>query len=305
VDFQDFESETVGDSVTTDGDWHAEPNTDAYNGGLLVEGSGVVQESLVQNNSWFWAFYKDSNRDYTCGGFPGQLVVPETRSIVRSPFIDLTRDTNGDPIEGEIDSVEVSFDVYRDLPTADQKWYSWRIHSYSETCLLSRREAFGAAQGSQKDWYRHTEVFVPEPGAVFIEVRLGVDNYYFDPQDCRSHAPLIDNVTVKRYGGTVTAADNPPASSKLVLYQNTPNPFNPSTTIRYEVPAGAGHVTLRIYDVGGRLVRTLVDGPASVGPASAVWGGRTRSGGVAASGVYFYELVAGEARETRRMVLLK
>lgn len=305
VDFQDFESEAVGDSVTTDGDWHAEPNTDAYNGGLLVEGSGVVQESLVQNNSWFWAFYKDSGRDYTCGGFPGQLVVPESRCIVRSPRIDLTHDVFGNPVEGNVDSVEVSFDVYRDLPEADQKRYTWGINSYSETCLLSRRDAFGSGFGTQKDWYRHTVVFVPTPGTVFIEMELGVDNLNFAAQDCRSHAPLIDNVTVTRYGGTVTAAETPVAAASLVLYQNTPNPFNPSTTIRYEVPSGASRVTLRVYDVGGRLVRTLVDGPVTAGPATAVWDGRTRSGEIAASGVYFYELQAGGARETRRMVLLK
>jgi len=89
-----------------------------------------------------------------------------------------------------------------------------------------------------------------------------------------------------------------------VLFQNAPNPFNPSTTIRYELPA-AGVVDLRIYDVAGRLVRALHHGVESAGPQEKTWLGRDERGQPVASGVYFYRLVAGDEVQTRRMLLAK
>lgn len=89
------------------------------------------------------------------------------------------------------------------------------------------------------------------------------------------------------------------------LEPNAPNPFNPSTTIRFDLPAQA-RTTLRIYDVSGRLVRTLVDEVLSRGTRhEAVWDGRTDGGREAPSGVYFYRLTAGSVTETRKMVLLR
>jgi len=305
VDYQDYESEAVGDSVTSDGDWTAAPISTGHNGGFLVDGNGVLQESVTQNDTYFWAFYDGSTQNYGCAGYPGQLVVPTTRSITRSPLIDITHDSDGNPIDGDIDSLEVSFDVYRDIDPAHLKAYVWFVWEYSDDCLLANTGNAGA-NGNQKDWYRHTFRFVPAEGTTRIAIELGVENYSYTGSDCRSHSPLIDNVSVKRYGGTVSAVKNPGVSSRLALHQNHPNPFNPTTTIGYEVPAGAERVTLKVYDVAGRLVRTLVDRPAhAAGPASATWDGRNQRGERAVSGVYFYELTAGTARETRRMVLLK
>jgi hypothetical protein len=90
----------------------------------------------------------------------------------------------------------------------------------------------------------------------------------------------------------------------LALDQNRPNPFNPSTEISFSVQRpGAG--SLRVFNVRGELVRTLLEGRIAAGEQTAVWDGRNDDGGVASSGVYFYRLeVAGEA-QTRRMVLLK
>jgi hypothetical protein len=86
-----------------------------------------------------------------------------------------------------------------------------------------------------------------------------------------------------------------------------PNPFNPATTIEYSL-AAAGHAKLRIYDLAGRLVRTLVDGNVEVGEHEVVWDGTTDSGIRAASGVYFLRTEAGASgdfRATRKLVLLK
>jgi hypothetical protein len=94
------------------------------------------------------------------------------------------------------------------------------------------------------------------------------------------------------------------------LSQNYPNPFNPTTTIKFTLPArkdgGASlPTTLKIYNVLGEMVRTLVDEPMSPGAHQTIWDGKDGQGDEVASGVYFYRLKAGEFRQTKKMVLLK
>jgi hypothetical protein len=88
------------------------------------------------------------------------------------------------------------------------------------------------------------------------------------------------------------------------LLQNQPNPFNPRTEIVFTM-ARAGHASLRVYDVTGRPVTTLVDGTLPAGPSRSGWDGRDARGRSVGSGVYYYRLVTGDATKTRRMVLLK
>ncbi|HUV36273.1 MAG TPA: FlgD immunoglobulin-like domain containing protein, partial [Patescibacteria group bacterium] len=92
--------------------------------------------------------------------------------------------------------------------------------------------------------------------------------------------------------------------AEFALDANFPNPFNPATTIRYNL-ARPTYVELRIYDVRGALVRTLVSGHQAAGEKQATWDGRLDSGVTAASGVYFYQLKTVEFNRTRKMVLLK
>jgi hypothetical protein len=96
-----------------------------------------------------------------------------------------------------------------------------------------------------------------------------------------------------------------PGAHSYALAQNVPNPFNPVTTIEYSL-ASPGRVTLRIYNVAGQLIRTLVgDEQRPAGFSNARWDGRNDAGTAVASGVYFYRLIAGSFVETRKMVLLK
>jgi len=95
-----------------------------------------------------------------------------------------------------------------------------------------------------------------------------------------------------------------PLPAKFVLHQNLPNPFNPSTRISFELGEPC-RATLAIYDIAGRLVRSLVDDMMEAGKHSAVWNGRSDRGETLASGIYFYRLRAGSFTETRKMVLLK
>jgi hypothetical protein len=97
----------------------------------------------------------------------------------------------------------------------------------------------------------------------------------------------------------------PPAPGVFRVHPNFPNPFRASTTIRFDLPARA-EVRLRIFDVQGRLVRTLVDHePLEAGTHSRPWLGEDDQGRRSASGVYFYRLEAGRDRQVRRMVKLQ
>jgi hypothetical protein len=98
----------------------------------------------------------------------------------------------------------------------------------------------------------------------------------------------------------VTSVSNATSSpSRYNLSQNYPNPFNPSTTIEYQVPASA-HVTLRVFDVVGREVATLVNEQQAVGNYSVRFNQPTN-----ASGIYYYRLQAGSFVETRKMIVMK
>lgn len=83
-----------------------------------------------------------------------------------------------------------------------------------------------------------------------------------------------------------------------------PNPFNPQATIRFDLVSDAP-VRLEVFDLQGRLVRTLVDGERVAGRHEEIWDGRDMTGRQVASGVYFYRLKAGEFSETRSMTLVK
>ncbi len=109
----------------------------------------------------------------------------------------------------------------------------------------------------------------------------------------------VDIFQICNLSGTV-----PMNAMAIELAQNTPNPFNPSTEIRYSVPR-AGQGSLRVYNVRGELVRTLLEGGFEAGNGSVVWDGRTDNGLNTGSGVYFYRLVVGNSSAARRMVLLK
>lgn len=90
----------------------------------------------------------------------------------------------------------------------------------------------------------------------------------------------------------------------LKVYDNYPNPFNPSTTIRYYLPQDE-RVMLIVYNVLGEVVRTLVDEQSAAGEKSIVWDGRDNLGREVSSGVYIYRIQAGEFLQTRKMMLLR
>lgn len=94
------------------------------------------------------------------------------------------------------------------------------------------------------------------------------------------------------------------APAALSLRANYPNPFNPATTIRFTTPRD-GRASLKVYDLSGRLVRTLVDGALPAATHEVVWRGQDDAGRRVASGSYYYRLTAGGETLVRKMTLLK
>ncbi|RPH63492.1 MAG: T9SS C-terminal target domain-containing protein [Acidobacteria bacterium] len=119
--------------------------------------------------------------------------------------------------------------------------------------------------------------------------------------------PVVTNTTLN----TIRAVPCPPTGitpteTPLVhaLGQNHPNPFNPATTIEYELAHGE-HVTISVYNINGELVQTLVNASLPAGPHYVEWNGRDQGGTPVASGVYLYRMHAGSFVDTKKLVLLK
>ncbi|MEW6685965.1 MAG: T9SS type A sorting domain-containing protein [Candidatus Edwardsbacteria bacterium] len=106
-------------------------------------------------------------------------------------------------------------------------------------------------------------------------------------------------------GGAQTATINyQPSTINYQLCQNYPNPFSSQTAIRYSLSA-MSHTTLKIYNIAGQLVKTLVNEPQKPGYYAVRWNGKNQSGVSVASGVYFYRLRAGDFTATKKMVILR
>ena len=165
--------------------------------------------------------------------------------------------------------------------------------------------------------------FRPTEGKGAVRLDLALLGRNLTIGGCGEIATLRFRALSETYGISITSADVRGAGNERLdagvdsgpsgegflptafrLHQNTPNPFNPVTAIAYDVPVEA-RVAVRIYDVSGRRVRTLVDREARPGRHVATWNGRSDDGTMIASGIYFCEMEADGFRNVRKMLLLK
>ncbi len=137
--------------------------------------------------------------------------------------------------------------------------------------------------------------------------RTPFDQLYFPAENQEHISITAENKVwfIEEIEWAFTGVESTPAVAAAVLYPAAPNPFNPSTAIRFEL-ARAEDVRLQVYDLTGRVVRTLfADRPLDPGLHTATWDGRRDNGHIAASGVYMFRLEAGEHRLHRRATLIK
>ncbi|MEZ4388916.1 MAG: nuclear transport factor 2 family protein [Candidatus Krumholzibacteriia bacterium] len=155
-----------------------------------------------------------------------------------------------------------------------------------------------------RDYYTEGDIMANIPG--LDEAIAGFRSFYRCAVDPTFDCPPGGPATIADLGRDPADKTEPPrVADTFRLLQNAPNPFNPATEIAFVVPDGGAAVSLRVYDLTGRLVRTLVDGRASAGTHTVRWSGDDDRGQPVASGTYFYQLTAPSHSEIRKMVLLK
>ncbi|MDZ7367155.1 MAG: T9SS type A sorting domain-containing protein [candidate division KSB1 bacterium] len=133
-------------------------------------------------------------------------------------------------------------------------------------------------------------------GAGGVPTNAGVAAAIYELADRTQYGNLSPQL-----GGVLTSVKEREAAlpAAFALAQNYPNPFNPSTVISFQLPANS-HVTLKVFDVNGREVTTLVEGNLAAGNHAVTFAPRNLAGGI-----YFYQLTAGKFSERRKAVLMK
>lgn len=105
---------------------------------------------------------------------------------------------------------------------------------------------------------------------------------------------------------TVTAVEETPVLPAVFrLHPNIPNPFNPRTEIRFDLPQAVAGMSLEIFDLAGRRVTMLAEGPHAAGRHSVVWNGTDDDGRPVASGIYLYRLESPVFRQTHKLALVR
>ena len=206
--------------------------------------------------------------------------------------------------------------VYTVPPSGSNPWYYEQFYAYGGCPIINDFDIPGASGASLVGHrYNNTvpaSLYQATGNSVGSTARFFLAGFGFDfiRDDDTDEVP--DYAThlwkVLQWMQNVISA---PTGVDPVVYSNHlenayPNPFNPTTTIKYSI-ASAGRVSLKIYNAAGQLVRTLVDEEQAPQPEgfSAAWDGLSDHGQSVASGVYFYKLTTKEFSDTKKMVLLK
>jgi hypothetical protein len=200
-----FEGDAVGAHQSVDGRWHS-CNLPGYGDyAALMPGAALIQEDLCDSDlSCLWTFFTGSTVFYSCGGFPGQRAVPYHNTDgqylaneVWSPNI---------PWVGTGSEAILQFDVYRDLPLDNLVFYVWHVRSIVNGCPQGWVDDNTSYYGDELDWLPAIYSFGQyiDPQATHIQIAVGAADMCFvwcgqyGSGACHSHAPLIDNLTVKR-----------------------------------------------------------------------------------------------------------
>jgi hypothetical protein len=183
--------------------------------------------------------------------------------------------------------------------------------------------AFGGAGGNELTWqpaaeadfrcfnvYRDTHPeFTPSP---LNFAHWTIETSWVDPVEegwgfyyALTAVDSAGNESPPSTPGNVTGTEDWEVPKRFALHPNVPNPFNPSTIIRYDVPAGGANVTLDIFDIRGSHVCRLLYDEQTAGSKSLIWRGTNDSGEDVASGVYLCRMRAEGFEQTQKLVLLR
>lgn len=207
-------------------------------------------------------------------------------------------DFNGDGIANIVDVIALLL-FQRDNPGYSPTWdYNQDANDTSIVDVITL--ILMLMRGECSDGAMLASALVPESLGMDISSE---DKVYLLPQ--LDQLPLDDNQKAQ-IASLIEGGANSRLPKAFSLGQNAPNPFNPSTTVEYNVPEGyEGNISLTVYDLRGKRVATLVSGAVSPGTHRINWNGVADNGSHAASGVYFLRLDTPAGEHVRKMVLLK
>lgn len=178
---------------------------------------------------------------------------------------------------------------------------AWQVTGGSQAKAgIYNQDPDGNGNATSPGGFTNRTLFNPFSYYEVWDAGFGTDDGYSYAR--RMVGDVLSNLCGFDPNGTPDGVDVVPAS--FALKGNFPNPFNPTTTIKFDL-AASEYVHLSVYDLSGRLVKTLVDQPMTADQHEIVWDGKDNSGVRVASGVYFYKLVAGDFNATEKMVMLK
>ena len=224
-------------------------------------------------------------------------------------------DTNNDGVVDEQDVVAIGFHWGARGPARGEhgcSWEAWLVDCWNPPAATFA-DAFGDGEVSEEDvlcvgfnWGRtHSTPDGTMTGGIpaDFDVSERIDALEAMYAFVRGQSPGSAGMQAveEALARLIAGASVPRATA---LYQNAPNPFNPTTTIRFDL-AHDGHASLRVYDVAGRMVRTLVDEEFSAGRREVIWDGSDDTGERVSSGLYLYRLETHGLSQVRKTIVLK
>jgi len=151
---------------------------------------------------------------------------------------------------------------------------------------------------------------IQDEGMSVLDYGSAYDGMYFGKSVSSTDKRGIQFVGSDCFKGTIWGITDGIKSNtildSIILSQNNPNPFNPSTTIRYSIPTDVSkHVSLKVFYLRGAFVKSLFDDISSPGDHSFIWDGNDENGNNVSSGIYIYQLKAGEFTRSNKMILIR
>ena len=170
--------------------------------------------------------------------------------------------------------------------------YTWGFYDVSLAAYVQEGGGFGF--GRSRARYQHADI---DNDCQWNDYTFPIDTWQFEP-------PLIVEEFDPEIICTNLGIDKSFSPEKFILKNNFPNPFNPITTIEYELPLDT-HMELTIYDVQGRTVNNLINKKRNSGKSFIQWNAKDNYGQTVPSGIYFFSMKAGDFQKTNKMMLLK
>lgn len=297
--------------------WYGGPATPEDPSGLGVDPSAVTADEIISG-----AWDNGAARNFSAGDIDGDsigdMVIGDRRGAVscwdgeESILVE-----SGDIrsyISGSSSNNSVAGVKWEDINSngvqdaGDEGLQNWRIYvDANENSQYDDGEAY-TYTGSDGAY----QLLDLDPGTHTIAEELQADWTQTFPAGSGTHVVAfgglgeeITGISFGNHQDAGSAVDDGIVLGTFALHPNIPNPFNAKTVIRYDLPKPCT-VTLNIYDLSGRVVRTLLRlASRTAGKQEAIWLGRDDRGRSVASGIYFYRLNAGSFCETKRMVLAK